>query len=212
MPAVNPPESTVFIVDDDPSVREALTSLIRSAGLRAAAFASGRDFLRQQPLAFPACLLLDIRLPEMGGFDLQQALLQAGEDIPVIFITGHGDIPMSVRAMKAGAIDFLTKPFRDDELLATIRHALQWHHGARAEHQYAAEIQRRVGTLTKREREVMDQVVKGLLNKQIAARLGIAEITTKVHRRRVMQKMQAASLAELVRMGERLERTPYTQV
>jgi FixJ family two-component response regulator len=206
---VNPPEPTVFIVDDDPSVREALSSLIRSAGLRVAAFASGREFLQQEQGAYPACLILDIGLPEVGGFDLQRHLSMAGENIPVIFITGHGDIPMSVRAMKAGAIDFLTKPFRDDQLLATIRHALELHTGARAEHQYTAEVRRRFETLTRREREVMLQVVKGLLNKQIAAALGIAEITTKVHRRRVMQKMNAASLAELVRMGEKLPPT-YT--
>jgi FixJ family two-component response regulator len=207
---VNLPEPTVFIVDDDPSVREALTSLIRSAGLRVAAFASGREFsefLPQQHGAFPACLLLDIGLPEIGGFDLQHQLARSGENLPIIFITGHGDIPMSVRAMKAGAIDFLTKPFRDDQLLATIRHALELHEGAQAQHQYAAELRRRFGTLTRREREVMTHVVQGLLNKQVAATLGIAEITIKVHRRRVMQKMKAASLAELVRMGERLTYT-----
>jgi FixJ family two-component response regulator len=156
-------------------------------------------------------VILDIRLPEIGGFDLQRALTQAGQNIPVIFITGHGDIPMSVRAMKAGAIDFLTKPFRDDELLATIRRGLQVHGDAQAEHQHATELRRRFQTLTRREREVMTQVVQGLLNKQIAGALGIAEITIKVHRRRVMQKMNAASLAELVRMGEKLGRT-YTQV
>jgi FixJ family two-component response regulator len=206
---VNPPEPTVFIVDDDPSVREALSSLIRSAGLRVAAFASGQEFLQQPQGAYPACLILDIGLPEIGGFDLQQLLSKAGQNIPVIFITGQGDIPMSVRAMKAGAIDFLTKPFLDDELLAIIRRALVLHQGARAEHEYAAEIRRRFETLTRREREVMLQVVQGLLNKQIAGALGIAEITTKVHRRRVMQKMNAASLAELVRMGDRLTRT-YT--
>lgn len=203
------PEPTVFIVDDDPSVREALSSLIRSAGLRVVAFASGQEFLQVQQRAYPACLILDIGLPEIGGFDLQQLLSKAGQNIPVIFITGHGDIPMSVRAMKAGAIDFLTKPFRDDELLATIRQGLVLHQGAHAEHEYASEIRRRFETLTRREREVMLQVVKGLLNKQIAATLGIAEITTKVHRRRVMQKMNAASLAELVRMGDRVTRT-YT--
>jgi FixJ family two-component response regulator len=203
---VNPPEPTVFIVDDDPSVREGLTSLIRSAGLRVLAFASGREFLRHERSAFPACLILDIRLPELGGFDLQRMLAESGRQIPIIFITGHGDIPMSVRAMKAGAVDFLPKPFRDEELLSTIRQALELDRGGREQHERSLEIQRRFGTLTRREREVMSHVVQGLLNKQIAATLGIAEITIKVHRRRVMHKMSAASLAELVRMGERLGR------
>jgi FixJ family two-component response regulator len=206
---VNPPESTVFIVDDDPSVREALTSLIRSAGLQVEAFASAPEFLRQPRPELPACLVLDIRLPEMGGFDLQRRLAQSGDTLPIIFITGHGDIPMSVRAMKAGAIDFLAKPFNDEELLASIRHALERQKGARLEDKQAAEVRRRFGTLTRREREVMAHVVNGLLNKQTAAALGTAEITIKVHRRRVMQKMKAASLAELVRMGEQLTRT-YT--
>jgi FixJ family two-component response regulator len=201
---VNPPEPTVFIVDDDPSVREALTSLIRSAGLRVVAFASGYEFLRHERGAFPACLILDIRLPELGGFDLQRMLSESGRQIPIIFITGHGDIPMSVRAMKAGAVDFLPKPFRDEELLSTIRQGLELDRGTRARHDQAVEIERRFGTLTRREREVMSHVVRGLLNKQIAATLGIAEITIKVHRRRVMHKMNAGSLAELVRMGERL--------
>jgi FixJ family two-component response regulator len=203
---VSLPEPTVFIVDDDPSVREALTSLIRSAGLRVIAFASGREFLQHERSAFPACLILDIRLPELGGFDLQRMLAEAGRQLPVIFITGHGDIPMSVRAMKAGAVDFLPKPFRDEELLSTILQALELDRGGREQHERSREIQRRFGTLTRREREVMGHVVQGLLNKQIAAVLGIAEITIKVHRRRVMQKMNAPSLAELVRMGEKLAR------
>jgi FixJ family two-component response regulator len=203
---VNPPEPTVFIVDDDPSVREALTSLIRSAGFRVVAFASGREFLQHERSAFPACLILDVRLPELGGFDLQRMLSESGRQIPIIFITGHGDIAMSVRAMKAGAMDFLPKPFRDEELLATIGQALELDRGGREQHERSREIQRRFGTLTRREREVMSHVVRGLLNKQIAATLGIAEITIKVHRRRVMHKMNAPSLPALVRMGEKLGR------
>jgi FixJ family two-component response regulator len=199
-------EPTVFIVDDDPSVREALTSLIRSAGFRVVAFASGREFLQHERSAFPACLILDVRLPELGGFELQRMLSESGRQIPIIFITGHGDIAMSVRAMKAGAMDFLPKPFRDEELLATIGQALELDRGGREQHERSREIQRRFGTLTRREREVMSHVVRGLLNKQIAATLGIAEITIKVHRRRVMHKMNAPSLAALVRMGEKLGR------
>ena len=201
------PGSTVLVVDDDPSVREGLTSLLRSTGLRVVAFASGRQFLQQPHLEFPACLVLDIRLPDMDGFDVQRDLLQSGDPMPVIYITGYGDIPMSVRAIKAGAIEFLTKPFRDEELLAAIRHALAVHHAARAKRKYTAEICRRLTTLTSREREVMEHVVFGLLNKQIAAALGTAEITIKVHRRRVMQKMGAASLPDLVRMSENLARS-----
>ena len=201
---MNTPAPTVFIVDDDLSVREALTSLIRSAGLRVIAFASASEFLRQARGEHSACLILDIRLPGMNGFDLQRVLTQVGEVMPVIFITGHGDIPMSVRAMKAGAIDFLPKPFRDDELLTSIHRALELDRRLRTADRYTTEVRRRFDTLTNREREVMAHVVKGLRNKQIAATLRIAEITTKVHRRRVMQKMKAASLAELVRMDEKL--------
>jgi FixJ family two-component response regulator len=204
-------ESIVFIVDDDPSIREALVSLIRSAGLRAAAFASGADFLSAARTEFSACLVVDVRLPLMGGFDLQRRLAALGWGIPVIFITGHGDIPMSVRAMKAGAFDFLTKPFRDEDLLASIRHALTVQDSARAEHEHAQELRHRLATLTRRELEVMQHVVKGLLNKQIAAALGVAEITVKVHRRRVMHKMCAASLAELVHLSDALARR-YTKV
>jgi FixJ family two-component response regulator len=196
------PKSTVLVVDDDPSVREGLTSLLRSMGLDVVTFASGEEFLRQPHHEFPACLVLDIRLPDMDGFDVQHDLLQSGDPMPVIYITGHGDIPMCVRAIKAGAIEFLTKPFRDNELLAAIRHALAVHEAARAKLQYTAEIRKRLATLTSREREVMEHVVQGLLNKQTAAALGTAEITIKVHRRRVMQKMRAASLPDLVRMSE----------
>ena len=201
------PEPIVFVVDDDPSIREALVSLIRSAGLRASAFASGAEFLGAARTEVSSCLVLDVRLPNMGGFDLQRRLAVLGWGIPVIFITGHGDIPMSVRAMKGGAIDFLTKPFRDEDLLASIRHALTLQGDARAEQEHARELRHRFATLTPREQEVMQHVVKGLLNKQIAATLGVAEITVKVHRRRVMHKMRAASLAELVHLGDALTRS-----
>ena len=206
-----PPASIVFIVDDDPSIREALVSLIRSAGLRAAAFASGAEFLRAARTEASACLVVDVRMPPMGGFDLQRQLASLGWAIPVIFITGHGDIPMSVRAMKAGALDFLAKPFRDEDLLASIRHALTMQDDSRVERQHARELRHRFATLTRREQEVMQHVVKGLLNKQIAAALGVAEITVKVHRRRVMAKMRAASLVELVHLSDALARG-YTKV
>jgi FixJ family two-component response regulator len=198
------PGSTVLVVDDDPSVREGLISVLRSTGLRVVAFASGKQFLRQPRLEFPACVVLDVRLPDMDGFDVHGDLLQSGDPMPVIYITGQGDIPMSVRAIKAGAIDFLTKPFGDEELLAAIRRALAVHEAARGEVQYTADIRRRFATLTPREREVMEHVVQGLLNKQIAAALGTVEITIKVHRRRAMQKMRAASLPDLVRMSQKL--------
>ena len=205
------PESIVFIVDDDPSIREALVSLIRSAGLRAAAFASGAEFLSAARTECSACLLVDVRMPLMGGFDVHRGLAALGWNIPVIFITGHGDIPMSVRAMKAGALDFLTKPFRDEDLLASIRHALTMQDDSRVEREHTRELRHRFATLTRREQEVMKHVVKGLLNKQIAAALGVAEITVKVHRRRVMTKMRAASLVELVHLSDALARG-YTKV
>ena len=198
------PESTVLVVDDDRSVREGVISLLRSTGLRVVAFASGKEFLRQPHREFPACLLLDVRLPDMDGFDVQRDLSRSGDPMPVIYLSGHGDIPMSVRAIKAGAIDFLTKPFSDEELLAAIRDALAEHVSARAKVQFTGEIRSRFATLTCREREVMEHVVQGLLNKQIAAALGTVEITIKVHRRRVMQKMRATSLPDLVRMSEKM--------
>ena len=195
------PGPTIFVVDDDSSVQEALTSLLRPMGLRVVAFASGEEFLRQPRLEIPACLVLDVCLSDMDGFDVQRELFQRGDPMPVIYITGRGDIPMSVRAIKAGAIDFLTKPFREEELLAAIRHALAVHEAACDHVRYTADIRHRFASLTRREREVMDLVVQGLLNKQIAAVLGTAVITIKVHRRRVMQKMRAASLPDLVRMS-----------
>jgi FixJ family two-component response regulator len=194
----------VFVVEDDSSLRPALESLIRSVGLRVQAFGSAREFLEHPRSNAPACLVLDVRLPGSSGLELQRDLNAAGTPIPIIFITGHGDIPMSVQAMKAGAQEFLTKPFRDQELLDAIRRAIDTDRTAREERAELATLRRRESSLTPREREVMALVVSGLLNKQIAGELGTSEITVKVHRRRVMQKMQAGSLADLVKMAVRL--------
>lgn len=194
----------VFVVEDDPSLRPALESLIRSVGLRVRGFASAREFLEQPRSGAPACLVLDVRLPGLSGLELQRELAAAGVPIPIIFITGHGDIPMSVQAMKAGAREFLTKPFRDQELLDAIRLAIETDRAARTERAELAALRQRQTSLTSREREVMALVVSGLLNKQIAGELGTSQITVKVHRRRVMQKMQAGSLADLVKMAVRL--------
>jgi len=197
-------DSIVYVVDDDLSSRKSLELLIRASGFNVRAFSSAREFLAFPSLNLPSCLILDVRMPGLTGLELQQELAKSGGHFPIIFITGHGDIPMSVQAMKAGAIEFLTKPFRADDMLRAIVLAIEHDRLAHRERLEMAELKQRHTRLTPREREVMAKVVAGLLNKQVAAELGASEKTIKVHRARVMQKMQAESLADLVRMSEKL--------
>ena len=197
-------QSTVFVVDDDGPLREALRGLLRSVGLRAEVFASAADFLKLKLPDTAACLVLDVRLPGVSGLDFQAELAKADIRIPIIFITGHGDIPMTVRAMKAGAVEFLTKPFRDQDLLDAVQIALERDRARRAEDQALLEVRAHFESLTPREQQVIGFVTAGLMNKQIAAELGVSEITVKVHRGSVMKKMQARSLADLVRMADAL--------
>jgi FixJ family two-component response regulator len=197
-------DAVVFVIDDDGRMRESLKNLIRSVGLRVDGYASAEEFLKAKRPDVPGCLVLDVRLQGLSGLDLQKRMAEADIDIPIIFMTGHGDIPMSVQAMKAGAVEFLTKPFRDQDLLDAIHQALERDRKIREEHAKIGELHSRYCSLTPREREVMALVVTGLLNKQIAAGLGTSETTVKIHRHQVMEKMAADSLAELVRMADRL--------
>jgi FixJ family two-component response regulator len=199
---------TVFIIDDDRGMRQAIQDLVESVGLRAESFATGEEFLSRQRSGNPSCLVLDVRLPKMSGLDFQRRLTETGVQIPVIFITAHGDIPMSVRALKSGAVEFLTKPFRDQELLDAIHLALQRDSAALEQQAAIHDLQERYQALTAREREVMALVVRGMLNKQIAGEIGASEATVKIHRGRVMQKMQAGSVAELVRIADKLKLSP----
>jgi FixJ family two-component response regulator len=194
----------VFVVDDEPAICLSLQRLVRSVGLEAQTFSSAQEFLGAKRPDGPGCLVLDVRLPGLSGLDLQQELLDAKVDLPIVFITGHGDIPMTVRAMKAGAVEFLTKPFRDQDLIDAIQHGIEKHRAARKERGKIDEFKTLYDSLTPREREVCSLVAQGLLNKQIAAQLGAAEKTIKVHRGQVMRKMKAESLADLVRIGEKL--------
>lgn len=201
-------DPVVFIVDDDISVRESLEGLVSFAGWRAETFASAEEFLARARADCPSCLILDVSLPELNGLDLQQLLASDRSEMPIIFVTGHGDIPMSVNAMKAGAVEFLTKPINDDALLKAIEHAIERSRSSLDDQSDIEELRKRYGSLTPREQEVMGLVVSGLLNKQVGSVLDISEITVKAHRGKMMQKMEADSLADLVRMAMRLDVAP----
>jgi len=205
---MKPATPTVFVIDDDPLIRDGVRSLIGSVGLQALTFGSAREFLGSARPDAPACLVLDVRLPDLSGLDLQRELREADVHIPIIFITGHGDIPMTVEAMKAGAVEFLTKPFRGQDLLDAVQGAIARDRDAWQERAEMAGVRKCFDTLSPREREVLRMVVAGLLNKQIAFELGISEFTVKTHRGHIMEKMHAGSLAELVRMTDRLRSLP----
>jgi FixJ family two-component response regulator len=200
----------IFIVDDEPTVCVSVSRLVRSVGFDALTFNSAREFLRADRPDVPGCLVLDVRLPELSGLDLQQELISLNVDLPIIFVSGHADVPTSVRAMKAGAVEFLTKPYRDQELLEAIQHAVERHQKLRRQRSELAELQGRYASLTPREREVFPLVTAGLLNKQIAGQLGASEKTVTIHRGQVMRKMQAKSLAALVRISQKLGLTSPT--
>ena len=199
---------TVFIIDDDRGMRQAIEDLLESVGLRAESFASGEEFLSRRHTSGPSCLVLDVRLPQMSGLDFQRRLAESGMQVPIIFITAHGDVPMSVRALKSGAVEFLTKPFRDQDLLDAIQQALQHARAAQEEQAEIHTLQERHHALTPREQQVMVLVVSGMLNKQIASEIGTSEATVKIHRGNVMHKMQAGSVVDLVRMADRLKPSP----
>ena len=199
---------TVFIIDDDRGMRQSIQDLVESVGLRAESFATGGEFLNRKRTNDPSCLVLDVRLPQMSGLDFQRQLAETGTQIPIIFVTAHGDVPMSVRALKSGAVEFLTKPFRDQDLLDAIHQALQRDRTAQEQQAEIHDLQARYHALTRREQEVMALVVSGMLNKQIASEIGASEATVKIHRGQVMHKMQAGSVADLVRMADKLKLSP----
>ena len=196
---------TVFIVDDDRGMRQSIQDLVESVGLRAESFATGGEFLERKRTNDPSCLVLDVRLPQMSGLDFQRRLAEIGIQIPIIFVTAHGDVPMSVKALKSGAVEFLTKPFRDQDLLDAIQQALQCDRAAQGQQAEIQDLQERYGALTAREEQVMALVVSGMLNKQIASEIGASEATVKVHRGNVMRKMKAGSVVDLVRMADKLK-------
>ena len=199
---------TVFIIDDDRGMRQSIQDLVESVGLRAESFATGEEFLKRKRTNDPSCLVLDVRLPQMSGLDFQRQLAEIGMQIPIIFVTAHGDVPMSVRALKSGAVEFLTNPFRDQDLLDAIQQALQRDRAAQEQQAEIHDLQERYGALTAREQQVMAHVVSGMLNKQIASEIRASEATVKIHRGNVMRKMQAGSVVALVRVADKLKLSP----